>query len=395
MEMRKTITGYIIYLIFVWIYFSFFYPLDTYGGTRYAAYSHAMFFSKLPLPWITLYLLIKRRYSDKWVVLTERISKRNWLQTAVFCFLLAGVYHLAELPFNLIWFELAKWTGNSHQPLGDWVYEKTVSFLLYWIGLTAVVYVSMVFMDKFKKTWWLFVWLLALPVAVFFVYIQPIWIDPLYEDFTVMEPGPLREAIETMAIQSGLQNADLLQVNMSEKTNTFNAYVTGLWGSGRIILWDTTLEGMEQEQILFILAHEIGHYVYGHVALGMVGYMVMGFFLLAITSVIYRKVWEKLSARMNWKQVNDLRSVPVLLFIVSVLLTAVQPAAMAVSRQIEIAADSYAIEHTENPIEGAEAFVQMARQSQTDISPVWWVKWMRYSHPPIKERIERIEQQSK
>lgn len=392
--MRKTIGFYVIYLFFVWIYFAFLYPLDTYGETRYAAYSHAMFFSKLPLPWIVLYLLIKKRYSHILVTFTEKFSKRDWLKTVYFCGLLAGLYHLAELPFNVVWFEITHWAGTSHQPFWDWIYEKIISFLLYWIGLSAVVYTARLLMGKFKKMWWLFVWLLALPVAVFFVYIEPVWIDPLYEDFTVMEPGPLREAIETMAAQAGLENADLLQVNMSEKTTTFNAYVTGLWGNGRIVLWDTTLEGMEQEQILFILAHEIGHYVYGHVPLGVTGYLVMGLFLLWLTSLLYQRIWSRLSRQPDWGQPNELKAVPVLLLTASVLLTAVQPAALAVSRQIEIAADNYAIEHTENPVEGAEAFVQMAEQSQTDVSPLFWVKWMRYSHPAIEERIARINEKA-
>lgn len=389
--MKKIIGFYFLYVVGIWLYFSFFYPLETYGNTRYAAYGHAMFFSKLPLPWLFLYVLINRNYAAKWGDFAEEISKREWIRSLIFCGMLVGVYYLVELPFNLIWYGITQWEGTSHQPVGDWAYEEMLSLMLYGTGLSAGVYAARLLMDKFYQFWWLFMWILALPVAIFFVYIQPVWIDPLYQDFTVMEPGPLRSAIEEMTTEAGLNNADLLQVNMSEETNTFNAYVSGLWGNERIVLWDTMLEGMDEEAVIFVLSHEIGHYVYRHVPLGVAGYLVLSLFLLGGTHFLYQKVWRRRMKHSGWKKPNELRAVPILLLIVSLLLAALQPVSLAVSRQIEIAADEYAIEHTENAAAGVTAYTQMAVQSKTDISPLFWVKWFRYSHPPIQERIDRIK----
>ncbi|MCT2535594.1 M48 family metalloprotease [Aquibacillus koreensis] len=391
--MRKVINGYLIFLIGIWSYFIFFYPLETLGNSNYAALAHAVFFSKLPLEWILLYSLIKKKWSVAWVDFIEKYTKLEVFKTAFFSFLLVLCYGLIQLPFNLLWFYITHREGTSHQPLGDWFMEMGLDLMLYWVALSVIIYIGRLIMQKAKRFWWLFLWLISLPIAIFVVYIQPVWIDPLYEDFSEMEQGPIRDEIEGFLVHVGIEDATLLQVNMSEKVTTFNAYVTGIMGNARIVMWDTTLEGMEMAEIMFILAHEIGHYVMHHVYIGVAGYLVLSFFLLFLTAFIYQKIWLQIRNKQEYKGLHDLRVLPILLLIVSVLMTMTQPVSMYVSRQMERSADAYAIQHTENLEPAIEGYLRMARQSKTDIDPVFWVKWMRSSHPSIQERINRIEKE--
>lgn len=390
--MKKIIGLYLIYMLCTWVYFSFFYPLESFSEIRYGAYAHAMYFTTLPLPWILLYSLVKTDLSIRMAEVVRARTKWEWLRTALFCGLLAGLYGLVQLPFDFSWYAISLWAGTSHQVIADWFYEWSVSLLLFWFVLSAGVHATRLLMGKVKKMWWFILWLAALPVVFFIVYIQPIWIDPLFEDFAEVEAGPMRHAIENFTARAGLEDATLLKVNMSEETGMYNAYVTGILGSERIILWDTTLENMEKEEVLFILAHEIGHYVYHHVFIGVAGYIVMSFVLLWMVSVVYRKAWSGWLAKKNgWTKENELKAIPILLLTASLLLAMFQPVSMAVSREIEKAADGYAIEHTEDLDVAIDSFTRMAEQSKTDIHPVYWVKWLRYSHPPIMERINRIE----
>jgi STE24 endopeptidase len=390
--MKKLLGLYTIYLTIIWGYFLFFYPLETFSSSNYAVYGHAMFFSTFPLDILFLYIVVKKKWLLTWVDRIESRITLNWAQAAVFAFFLTVAYGIIHFPFDLAWFWITHEKGIHHQPIWDWFYELGLDLLFFGVVLTIGIYGIRLVMGKFRKYWWLVLWLMALPIAVFFVYIQPIWIDPLYEDFTQLEEGPLREKIEGLTEQVGLEDATLLKVNMSQKTTTFNAYVTGIMGSARIVLWDTTLKGMSDEEILFILAHEIGHYVKKHVYFGVMGYILLSFALFFITAVIYQRVWQNLSDVKKYRRKSDLRSIPLLLLTFSILLSVTQPISLYVSRQMEQAADAYAIKHTKKLEPAVNAYHKMAIQSKSDIDPAMWVKWMRYSHPTIKDRIARVEQ---
>ncbi|SDL99786.1 M48 family metalloprotease [Sediminibacillus halophilus] len=392
--MKKLLAAYLFFLMIIWGYFLFFYPLDTYTSSHYAAMAHAMYFSKLPLEWLLLYTIIKKGWSIAWMDRIEQFTGRLWLKTLFFSLLLTVAYQFVRLPFNVIWFAISRKEGTSNQTVGNWFYELGLDSLFFWLILAAGIYAALILMGRFKN-WWFGLWLLALPAAVFVVYIQPVWIDPLYEDFTAMEPGPLRTAIEDLTEKAGLEDATLLQVDMSEKTTTFNAYVTGIMGNARIVLWDTTLKGMPQEEVLFILNHEIGHYLKHHVYIGVAGYLLLSLLLLYAGALVYRVVYKNVLTKQSSSSGNDLRAVPILLLIFSLLLTAAQPLSLAVSRQIEASADRYAVEKSDSDQlrAGISSFHRMAEQSKSDVNPAFWIKWMRYSHPPIQERIDRIEKE--
>ncbi|MDC3417248.1 M48 family metalloprotease [Aquibacillus salsiterrae] len=385
--MNKSIVIYIIYLVLLWGYFLYFYPLESYAESRYAAIAHAVYFSKLPLEWLLLYYFYKHPAMQRWINKLSEIGKFEWVRSVMFSFLLVSLYGLVRFPFNLLWFKVSRNEGTSKQPVADWLFEMGLDLLFYWLVLMVGIYVLRILMAKYKRNWWFAMWLLALPIAIFVVYIQPVWIDPLYEDFSEMEEGPLKTEIENFVEEVGLKDATLLQVNMSEKVTTFNAYVTGIFGNARIVLWDTTIAGMEQDEVMFILAHEIGHYVKRHVYKGVFGYLLLSFFLLYLTAFLYRRMNRKDVAEREW------RAIPLLLLILSLLLTATQPVSMYVSRQIEKSADIYALKRTDDLTVAINSFKRLAVQSKSDLDPVFWVKWMRYSHPSISERIQLVEKE--
>ncbi|MBM7571474.1 M48 family metalloprotease [Aquibacillus albus] len=388
--MKKIIVAYFIYLIIIWSYFLYFYPLQSFSNSNYAAFAHAVYFSKLPMEWILLYGLYKSVSGRTLLEKLQASARLEWLKVVLFSLVVVVLYGLIRFPFNLLWYRKTHIEGTSRQPFHDWLFEMSLDLMFYWVILSLGLVVIRLFMAKFNRMWWFFLWLVVLPATVFVVYIQPVWIDPLYEDYNEMEEGPLKSKIESFVDQVGLEDATLLQVNMSEKVTTFNAYVTGIFGNARIVLWDTTLNGMEQDEIMFILAHEIGHYVKHHVYLGVAGYLVFSFFLFYLGAFIYRRI---LRSHSKFSNQRDLRVIPLLLLTVSLLSTAAQPISMYVSREIERSADEYAIAHTENLDSAIQSYQRLAIQSKSDINPVFWVKWIRYSHPPTLERMELVEQE--
>ncbi len=229
-------------------------------------------------------------------------------------------------------------------------------------------------------------WLWLIPAVIFMVFIQPVLIDPLFDDFSPLEQGNLRNEIVELTGNAGLNDVDLLVVHKSEKVSTYNAYVTGIFDNARIVIWDTMLKGMESAEILFIMAHEIAHYLYNHVYIGTGLYLLLGLVLLLFL--------QKFSTRWTKQQQTPSLTVLLKLFLtVNIVLIITEPLSLFISRHMEQAADQYAIEHTEDLNPALASYYQLAEQSKTDISPATWIKLLRSSHPSIADRIVRIEQE--
>ncbi|UFU00514.1 M48 family metalloprotease [Radiobacillus kanasensis] len=387
--MKKLLIGYGLFVALIWSYFLFAYPLDSFGKSNFASLSHAMFFTTVPLDWFLLLGIIRYQSSQSRYSLTTNDGSFSFM--IWFCIKLFGLYLIIKLPFDFIWYEICKAYGISQQPYADWFFDFGLSYILFCLGLLFIIILTRYLMKKFKKAWWFALWLLTIPIALFLVYIQPIWIDPLYNDFQPMEDGELKQEILKLTEDAGIEDVTLLQVNKSTETTTFNAYVNGIFGNAQIVVWDTTIQGMEKDEILFILAHEIGHYVKHHVLLGVSGYLLMSFVVLWLLAVIFRKWWGMRES----SEPTNVRAIPYLLLIASLLLFLFQPISMWVSREIETSADQYAMDHTEELQPAADSFQRLAIQSQSDISPAWWIKWLRFSHPTIQERIEMVENEMK
>ena len=106
------------------------------------------------------------------------------------------------------------------------------------------------------------------PFTIFMMFVQPVLIDPLYNDFYPLKDKALEEQILSLADRANIPAEHVFEVDMSEKTNSLNAYVTGVGSNSRIVLWDTTLEKLTDKEILFVMAHEMAHYVEKHIYIG-------------------------------------------------------------------------------------------------------------------------------
>src|SRR6185312_373627 len=115
------------------------------------------------------------------------------------------------------------------------------------------------------RGWWLWLGFGTIPVIIFALLVSPIAIDPLFNKFTPLKDQQLKERILALAAKADIPSRKVFQVDKSAQTKAYNAYVSGFGASQRIVLWDTTLQGLEQDEILFVMGHEMGHYVLGHV----------------------------------------------------------------------------------------------------------------------------------
>ncbi|WP_342496286.1 M48 family metallopeptidase [Bacillus sp. FSL K6-3149] len=350
-----------------------------------------LFFMTIPLDWYVFFLLLISGFSRKLADWSLAAARFTFLSKLVYVFVLSLLTMLISLPIKWIGYQLSLHYGVSAQSTASWLKDQILDFWIQYplLALCAIVFFWLI--QKRRKRWWLYAWCLTVPFTLFLFFIQPVVIDPLYNNFYPLKDQTLENKILTLADKAHIPAGHVYEVNMSEKTNTMNAYVTGIGENKRIVLWDTTLQKLKDREILFIMAHEMGHYVMKHVYIGLAGYLVLslaGFFAI---DRLYFYFYRKGAVLFRLREPRDIAALPLLFMIVSMLSFAASPFTNAVSRHQERAADEYALNLTKDGEAGVTSFQKLAKSGLSQVNPPLLVKVFRYGHPTMMERIMEME----
>ena len=296
---------------------------------------------------------------------------------------------LLSLPFSY-YAEFARQHayGMSNQSIGQWLRESAIG-----LGVNAVIgalflWVPLLLIRKLPRGWWLATGALCVPFLFLMMFVRPIWIDPLTDDFARMKNEALEERILALAERAGIEGARVYEVAKSADTNRVNAYVTGFGATKRIVLWDTLLAKLSPEQVLVVMGHEMGHYVLRHVVVGICVYAAILTLALGAIQLAASAALRRAGERLGLRGLSDPAALPLLLAIASVTQLAFLPAAYAFSRHQEHEADRFALEITRDNRACAGAFVAMQAANLGYPRPDAWVVWMRASHPPLGARVD-------
>ena len=325
-------------------------------------------------------------------------SARPWLQGLVLAplwlLLLAAialpgelVAHAAQLRYGL---SVERWPAWC----ADWAKGELVTLAIGTLLLCAVF----ALLRSSPRRWWLWLWALLQPFVVLGVFLAPVAIDPLFNHFTPLarQAPALVARLEQVAKLGGLSiPPDRMFVeDASRRVTGMNAYVTGIGSSKRIVVWDTTLAKVPTDEILAIYAHEQGHYVLGHIWKGIAFSAVFTLVLFALLSVLLRWAVRACGDRWHIADQADWAALPLLLFLATSLSFLSAPAANAVSRAEEHAADVYGqrllmrLLPDAAQVEVAD-FNRLGRAWLEDPRPNRFVVWWTYTHPPTSDRAEQ------
>lgn len=362
---------------------------------EYSKIKNFLFFVATPFEWL-LYLFILlagiSRLFEKW---SDFQMKRKFVQNAVYLFLLLLFTKLMFYPLDYYKYSLSKHYGISTQTFSSWMRDYVIDFWVNFIITVLVVSVLYWMINRSTKKWWFHAWILTIPFSIFIMLIQPVLIDPLYNDFYPLKNKELEKEILALADQANIPTDHVYEVNMAEKTNALNAYVTGIGSNSRIVLWDTTLNRLTEKEILFIMAHEMAHYVEKHIYFGIASYLVMLFVGFWLISKIVPWVITRYGAVLNIKSIKNIHSLPLILLLASFLMFFASPLSNYVSRYMEVRSDRYAMELTENPKAAISGFQKLTKAGLSEVNPPLLVKWFRYTHPPMLERINTVAEYEK
>lgn len=288
-------------------------------------------------------------------------------------------------------FVLAHRFSLSNQTLYRWLELTFKRFILNTIVLALVVWFPYYIMKISPNRWWLYLGLLAIPIIAFVTFISPTYIDPIFNRYTTLEDEELMKDIKVLLERAGVGDAQVFQVDKSKDTKAMNAYMTGIFSSKRIVLWDTTINNLERGEVLAISAHEIGHYVKGHiwksvVIGGLAAVLIM--YLLYVTS---NWLLVNSNGSFGFRKLYDIASLPLIILVLNFYMFFSNPIMNFVSRQMEREADAFEIYLTQDREAAISAMLKLSEGNLSIPRPSKIYKIWYCTHPPVEERIQFFE----
>jgi Zn-dependent protease with chaperone function len=271
----------------------------------------------------------------------------------------------------------ARWFGDSLKRLGVEV-----------VGGVCFGWVPFWLIRRVPRWWWLLLAGLWVPFAAFVALVAPVWIDPLFNHYGPMKNKALEAEILALVERAGVAGSRVYEVDKSVDTTTVNAYVTGLFGTKRIVLWDTLLARLDDREVLAVVGHETGHYVLNHIPRGLALSALVVLAGLFWADRAGRRLVARFGRRFGFDSLADVAATPLLLVLVALASVALGPVVMAFSRYQEHEADRFALDLTRRNHSAARAFADLQLNNlsvphHTPVETLW-----RSTHPSVAERIE-------
>ncbi len=332
--------------------------------------------------WIVLHF----GWSARWRDLAERVTKRRWLQPALYAVPFVIVSALITLP----WAIYAGWYREKQYDLmnlgfGGWLGEQAIALAVQVVMTAILLMVIFAVIRSAPRTWWLWGAGALTAFTAFAVLISPVFINPLFNKYEPMAQGPMRDQILAMARAHDVPADNVYVFDQSKQHKRISANVSGLGPTIRISLNDNLLERATPPEVKAVMGHELGHYVLGHVwrlILAFTLVFLLGFFLLwRLTPWMLRR-W---GGRWGVRGPDDPAVVPVFVIIFSVYMLAMTPALNTLIRVHESEADAYGLEAAREPDGFASTAMKLSEYRKIEPSPL--EEMVFFDHPSGRTRV--------
>jgi len=277
----------------------------------------------------------------------------------------------------------------------DWILNQVIMIIV----ATLLVGVFYFVVRRSPRRWWFYFWLASLPILLALFFLQPIVIDPMFFKFTPLasvQPVLLSE-MQKVVHHGGMDIPPdrMFVMNASSKTTGSNAYVTGFGASKRLVIWDNTIANATLPQVLFVSGHEMGHYVLHHIPKEIAIDATILLFLLYLGYRLANGMLARWGTQWGIRDLQDLASLPLLLFVITLLAFLATPLFNGVSRHFEHEADRYGLEviHgiVDNPNQiAAQYFEKSGEKNLADPDPNTFIKIWFFDHPTRPERVHFV-----
>ena len=325
--------------------------------------------------------------------LLERIEHPMWQQLSLLAafFLING---LLELPLG--WFQtfrLEERFGFNKSTIGLWlgdIVKGTVMAAVIGLPLAALF---LWLMQEAGSLWWLWAWGIWVVFNLLLMVIFPTFIAPLFNKFKPLEDGELAQRVQQLMQRCGFNAKGLFVMDGSKRSAHANAYFTGLGHSKRVVFYDTLLARLQPDEVEAVLAHELGHFHFRHIAKRLIAMFALSLAAFALLGWLYNQVWfyTGLGVVPNMMSPNAALALILFMLVTPVFGYFLSPLMAQLSRKHEFEADAYAVRQTGNKAL-PDALLKLYEDNASTLTPdPLYVKWY-YSHPPASERLARMAQ---
>lgn len=332
------------------------------------------------------WLILRFRLSASFRNLGERVSKRRWIVTWLTALLYLVVGWVITLPWTIYtdFFRERQYDLMSLS-FGGWFAEQLTGFAISLVILPLIIIAIYALIRRAPKTWWLWSAGVAGVFLLIGAVLSPVFIAPLFNDYTEMEAGPLREKIEAVARREGIPAEHIYVFDASKQTKRISANVSGLGPTIRISLNDNLLERTSEPEILAVMGHEMGHYKLGHVWKNFAVFLLLALAGLFLTSRAAPWLIRRYGDRWGVRELADPASLPVLAICLSAFFFLATPVTTTLIRVNESQADAFGLDAAREP--DGFAKVAMRLSEYRKIEPSALEEALFFDHPSGRTRV--------
>lgn len=338
-------------------------------------------------------------YALAWLVFGWSASLRTWLSGLIpsvwllvlaYAAIFGGIYFLIDLPLSYYsGFVLPHRFGQSTQTLRDWIGDQAKGLALSAVFGAVLLEIFYAVLRAFPDTWWLWAAAILLVFSVLLSNLAPVLLMPIFNKFVPLgaEHQELIDRLTRLFENAGTKVQGVYQFDMSRRTKSANAALTGLGRTRRIIIGDTLLNEFSTDEIETVMAHELGHHVNRDIPISIAAGTLTTVLGLWLASLGLK--WG--AAQFGLNGPADIAALPVLMLVLGLFELVTMPLTNGLSRWQESRADAYALRVTRHPDAFTSAMTRLANQNLSEVDPEPWVEWLLYSHPSLSRRIAMAE----
>lgn len=319
----------------------------------------------------------------------ERRKLNPSLQPAAYFAAYASLFFLLDLPLQFYaGYVRERSYGLSQETISNWCTDTITGYLLLLLVGCSLIGVPFAIMKRSPRRWWLYTGLLSIPAMAIGMIVSPLWIDPLFNHFGPLKNQEIQMRIMAEARRAGIDDPQIFELSRRVETRRMTAYVTGLFGSGRIVVSDTMIAQLDERELQFVVGHELGHYALRHVYKGILVASVLVIAGLVGIHLISGLMLQAFGGLFGFRKISEPASLPLLLLLCNLFFLILTPIGNGYTRYQEREADRFGLELTQDNYAAASAFLKLIGHNLDYPWPGQFYRVMRSTHPATGERIE-------
>ncbi len=296
---------------------------------------------------------------------------------------------LIEIPTSLYQtFVIEEKFGFNKSSVGQFIKDQVLQLTLgAAIGLPFLALILWV-MDNVGSLWWLWAWAILMTFSLLMSWLYPTVIAPLFNKFTPMEEGSLKERIQGLLTRCGFNSQGIFIMDGSKRSGHGNAYFTGLGNNKRIVFFDNLVASLDEEELESVLAHELGHFKCKHVIKMLFATSIMSLISFAVLGWLINEAW--FYNGLGVEQASNAAALLLFMLVSSSFTFFMQPISAYFQRKFEFEADDFAANNAK-ATKMISALVKLYEENANTLTPDPLYSAFHYSHPPAAIRIAHLE----